>query len=539
MDQAQQIIAQKDAEIAVLRALLGNKDALLGSKSDIISAQSAQIIDITARLHNSDLHIEKLRAQLAKFKRLTFGKSSEKIRGHVEQLELALEELEATRATLPVVMGPAVEKSPNPARKPLPDHLPRETVEHIPETGSCACPACGGALRKLGSDEADELDVAPVQFRIIRHVRPKFACTSCQKIVQASAPERAIEKGRASPNLLAHVLVAKYADHTPLYRQSEQYARAGVEIDRSVLAHWVGKMHHLLTPITDAIKAHVLAQDVLFTDDTPVPVLAPGAGKTKVGRLWTHVFNGAGHGSDVPAAVWFAYSADRKGEHPRTYLSTFKGHLHTDGFAGYTKLFESPAITNVACWGHARRKFYELHEHKPTPQTEEALRRIGELYAIESSVRGQTPEIRLAARKTEAIPQLDALHQWLMATKAKLSAKSDMARAINYALGRWEALLRYASDGRLEIDNLHAERSIRGVALGKKNWLFAGSDAGGARAAAIYSIIETCKLHKINPQAYLAHVITAITNRHPQSRLNELLPWNWAATNINDIKQAA
>lgn len=523
MDQSQQLIAEKDAEIVILRALLG-------SKSDIISAQSAQIFDITARLHSSDLQIEKLRAELAKFKRLAFGKSSEKIRGQIEQLELALEELEATRATLPAAIEPAAEKGPNLARKPLPDHLPKTLVEHIPETGTCACPACGGDLRKLDSDEADELDVAPVQFRIIRHVRPKFSCTSCQKIVQASAPERAIEKGRASPNLLAHVLVSKYADHNPLYRQSAQFERQGVEIDRSVLAHWVGKMHHLLIPITDAIKSHVLAQDVLFTDDTPVPVLAPGAGKTKVGRLWTHVANGADHGSAIPPAVWFAYSADRKGEHPRSFLGGFKGHLHTDGFAGYTKLFNSNAITNVACWGHARRKFYDLHEHKPTPQTEEVLRRIGELYAVEERVRRQTPEVRLTARKTEAIWRLDSLHQWLMATKAKLSAKSDMARAINYALGRWEALLRYTSDGRLEIDNLHAERSIRGVALGKKNWLFAGSDAGGERAAAVYSIIETCKLHKINPQAYLADIITAITNRHPQSRLEELLPWNWKQT---------
>jgi transposase len=532
MDQAQHLLAQKDAEIAVLRALLGNKDALLAERDD-------EIIHIKSRLLTSDLQIEKLRAELAKFKRLAFGKSSEKIRSQIEQLELALEELEATRAALPTVDKSLTEKQANPARKPLPEHLPKTVLEHLSETGSCACPACGGALRKLGLDEADELDVAPVQFRIIRHMRPKFSCTSCQKIVQAPAPERAIEKGRASPNLLAHVLVSKYADHTPLYRQSEQYARQGVEIDRSVLAHWVGKMHHLLTPISDAIRDHVLAQDVLFTDDTPVPVLTPGAGKTKVGRLWTHVFDGRDHGSDVPAAVWFAYSADRKGEHPRNYLAGFKGYLHTDGFAGYTKLFDNSAITNVACWGHARRKFYDLHEHKPTPQTEEALRRIGELYVIEGSVRGQAPEIRLTARKTEAIARLDSLYQWLMATKAKLSAKSDMARSINYALGRWEALLCYTKDGRLEMDNLHAERSIRGVALGKKNWLFAGSDAGGARAAAIYSIIETCKRHKINPQAYLADVITAITNRHPQSRLDELLPWNWATANIKDIKQAA
>jgi transposase len=305
------------------------------------------------------------------------------------------------------------------------------------------------------------------------------------------------------------------------------------------MAHWVGKMEHLLTPVVEAIKAHVMAQDVLFTDDTPVPVLAPGAGKTKVGRLWTHVTDGRNHGSSVPPAVWFAYSADRKGEHPRNYLSGFSGHLHTDGFAGYTKLFDGNAVTNVACLGHARRKFYDLHTHKSTPQTEEALSRIGELYAIEDKVRGMPPDVRLAARQVDSIPRLHDLHNWLVALKSKLSAKSDMARAINYVLGRWDALMRYTNDGRLEIDNLHAERSIRGVALGKKNWLFAGSDAGGIRAAAIYSIIETCKLHKINPQAYLADVITAITNRHPQSRLQELLPWNWAAAKSTQIKRAA
>jgi transposase len=279
MDQATQMLARHEAEIATLRTLLAERDD--------------EIIHIKSRLLTSDLQIEKLRAELAKFKRLAFGKSSEKIRSQIEQLELALEELETTRAALPTVDKSLTEKQANPTRKPLPEHLPKTVLEHLPETGSCACPACGGTLRSLGSDEADELDIAPVQFRIVRHVRPKFACASCQKIVQAPAPERAIEKGRASPNLLAHVL----------------------------------------------------AQDVLFTDDTPVPVLAPGAGKTKIGRLWTHVTNGADHGSAIPSAVWFAYSADRKGEHPRSFLGGFKGHLHTDGFAGYTKLFHSNAIT--------------------------------------------------------------------------------------------------------------------------------------------------------------------------------------------------
>ena len=524
MHSTDQSFASPEQEIAALRALLSVRD------TEISTFQSA--------LQLRDLEIEKLKSQLAKLKRMTFGASSERLNSQIEQLELALEELEATRASAPIMSAATTEKQPNPARKPLPDHLPCTTVEHAPVTGICTCPACGGALRKLGSDDSEELDVAPVQLRVVRHIRPKYSCTSCQKIVQAPAPERPIEKGRPSPRLLAAVLVAKYADHCPLYRQSLQFARQGVELDRSVLAHWVGKMHHLLTPIADALKAHVLAQNVLHTDDTPVPVLEPGAGKTKTGRLWTHVYNGNNHGSSIPPAVWFAYSPDRKGEHPQSHLEHFSGHLHTDGFGGYTRLFRKNGVTSVACMAHARRKFFDLHAQKPTPLTTEALDRIAALYAIEADVRGDPSDIRKAARETKARPLLDALHTWLVTTKARLAPKSEMTKAINYTLGRWEALLRYTTDGRLEIDNLHAERSIRGVALGKKNWLFAGSDSGGERAASIFSIIETCKLHKIDPQAYLADVITRITNRHPQSRLGELLPWHWQAAQA-PLKQAA
>jgi hypothetical protein len=333
--------------------------------------------------------------------------------------------------------------------------------------------------------------------------------------------------------LLSHVLVSKYADHTPLYRQSEIYAREGVDLDRSTLAGWVGATSELLAPLVQAVRDHVLAATKLHADDTPVPVLAPGTGKTKTGRLWTYVRDDRPSGSPDAPAVWFAYSPDRKGERPREHLKLYRGALQADAYAGFHHLYEGGAIYEVACWAHARRKFHEIHLAHTSPVTSEAIERIATLYAIEKEIRGSTPEVRKTVRQARAKSLLDRMHTWLEATLAKLSPKSDTAAAIRYALSRWRALTRYVDDGQLEIDNNAAERALRVVALGRKNYLFAGSDNGGDRAAAIYSLLGSAKLNGLDPEIYLQHVLERIAD-HPIRKINDLLPWNVSIESAND-----
>jgi transposase len=404
--------------------------------------------------------------------------------------------------------------------------LPREEQVHEP---ACTCPNCGGAMRRLGEDATEVLEYVPASFKVIRHVRPKFSCRMCETIVQAPMPSLPIERGRPGPGLLAHVLVAKYADHLPLYRQSGIYAREGVELERSTLADWVGRSAALLDPLVAALRKEVMASDVLHGDDTPVPVLAPGLGKTKTGRLWTYVRDERPHGGSRPPAAAFFYSPDRKGEHPQTHLKGFKGVLHADGYAGFNAIFEKANAIEAACWAHARRKFFDVHAANGSPIAHEALYRIGALYGIEADIRGKPPDERQRCRERQSLPLLAGLKAWLGATVQKLSGKSDLAAAMRYALNRWDALIRYAHDGRIEIDNNAAERSIRGIALGRKNYLFAGSDTGGERAAAIYSLIETAKLNGLDPEAYLRDVLTRIAD-HKINRVAELLPWNWSAS---------
>src|ERR1039458_477897 len=400
------------------------------------------------------------------------------------------------------------------------------------------CPDCGGQLRQFGEDVSEQLEYIPDSFKVIRHVRPKFACSGCERVVEAPAPSRPIERGLAGPGLLAHVLVSKFADHLPLYRQSEIYARQGVEIERSTLAGWVGGASELLSPLIDAIRKHVLAGAKLHADDTPLPVLAPGSGKTKTGRLWTYVRDDRPAGEDTAPAVWFAYSEDRKGEHPRQHLKNFKGGLQADAYAGFHHLYGDGAIYEVACWAHARRKFHEIHAIHASPTTTEALARIGALYAIENEVRGKPADLRLSVRQARARPLLDDLHKWMEKALRSLSAKSETAGAIRYALSRWRALTRYTEDGLLEIDNSAAERALRAVALGRKNYLFAGSDCGGERAAAMYSLIGSAKLNGLDPEFYLRTVLTQIAD-HPISRIEELLPWNLAQSIQTQSSQAA
>jgi transposase len=355
-------------------------------------------------------------------------------------------------------------------------------------------------LKAIGEDVAEMLEYVPASFKVIRHVRPRMACTCCERIVQGPAPSRPIARGLAGPGLLAHVWVSKYADHLPLYRQSGIYARQGVELERSTLADWVGSAARLLEPLEQALGRHVMAAEKLHADDTPVDVLQPGRGTTKTGRLWTYVRDDRPSGSVDPPAMWLRYTPDRKGEHPQKHLKDFRGILQADGYAGFDRLYEDDTITQAACWAHVRRKFYDLEQADGSPVAAEAVRRIGTLYEIEAEIRGKPPHERCAERKARAGPLLHEMKAWLESTLTKIARKSALAVAIRYALTRWAALTRYVGDGRIEIDNNAAERSIRDVALGRKNYLFAGSDAGGERAAAIYSLLGTAKLNGLDPR---------------------------------------
>lgn len=383
---------------------------------------------------------------------MIFGTKSEKVSREIDQLELKLEELETQRAervtASPEASAPAKAK---PVRRPLPEHLLREVHTHLPSED--ACPDCGGQLRKLGEDVSEILERVPATYKVIRHVRVKMACTKCDIIVEAPAPSRPIERGLAGPNLLEHVLVSKYAVHLPLYRQSEIFAREGIELDRSTLADWVGSASHLLASLVDQLRKHVLAANKIHADDTPVPVLAPGMGKTRTARLWTCVRDDRQVGQPVPPAVWFAYTADRKGEHPRQYLSSFTGILQADGYAGFHHLYEGVRIVEAACWDHVRRKFYDIQVANGSAIATEAVQRIGALYDIEREIRGKPADLRCQIRQARARPLVEELHNWLNTTQTKLSRKSDTAAAIRYALSRWRALTRYLDDGRIEIDN--------------------------------------------------------------------------------------
>lgn len=521
-------MAPTDAALPDLDTL--DSDALKA----LVLEKHARVIEQQSELISHKNEIENLKLLILKLKRMQFGPSSERLARHIDQLELRLEDLETSRASRPMPWL-AESVTSRPVRRPLPADLPRETETLQPRDK--VCPDCGGALSRLGEDVSEMLEYVPARFKVIRRVRPKLSCSRCDRIVQEPAPHRPIDRGLAGPGLLAHVLVAKYSDHLPLYRQSEIYERSGVELDRSTLADWVGGASRTLEPLVDAVRQYALDAAKLHGDDIPVPVLAPGHGKTKIGRLWTYVRDDRPAGSTEPPAVWFAYSPDRKSEHPAHHLAPFRGILQADGFAGFNRLYEKGAIVEAACWAHVRRKFHDLYQAHASPIAKEALERIAALYGIEKEIRGRPPDERRQIRNAQARPLLESLHAWFKVSLSKLSRKSDVTTAIHYAIGRWTPLLRYCDDGRLEIDNNAAERALRTVALGRKNYLFAGSNAGGERAAAMYSLIGCAKLNGIDPEAYLSHVLARIAD-HPIHRIEELLPWNVGLSHAIEATEA-
>ena len=487
-----------------------------------------------ARASSAEAMVAYYKLQIAKLRREQYGQSSERGRKLLDQLELQLEEAAASAAEDEITPAPVgratVHPFPRrkPVRAPFPAHLPRERIV-IP--GPSACPCCGGKLAKLGETITETLEVVPRQWKVIQTVREKFTCRSCEKITQPPAPFHVIPRGHVGPSLLAMILYAKYGEHQPLNRQSETYAREGVDLDVSTLADHVGAGAAVLRPLIELIRRHVFVAERVHGDDTTVPVLARG--KTITGRLWTYVRDDRPFaGPDPPAAAFF-YSRNRAGEHPVRHLAGYTGILQADAYAGFGELYDgkrkpSP-ITEAACWSHGRRKFFELADLRKAPLAVEAVRRIDELFAIERTINGLSTKDRLAARQPESRPIVADLEQWMRAERARLSRHAETARAIDYMLTRWPAFTRFLDNGRICLSNNAAERALRSVALGRRAWLFAGSDRGGERAAAMYTLIATAKLNDIDPRAWLADVLARIAD-HPASRLHELLPWHWNAT---------
>ena len=472
------------------------------------------------------LLIEKLKHQLAGQNRYRFGARSESL----DQLNLTFEEeeqiAEAADAQAKLAQPPVEDKAPRQhSRKPLPDHLDRHDEVLSPGDD---CTRCGGKLKTLGEDVTEELEYVPGRFVVNRIVRPRKACAGCEAIVQTPLPSRPIERGRPGPGLLAHVLVSKYADHLPLYRQSQIYAREGIDLDRSTMADWVGRSTALLEPLADEIGRIVRRGDALFADDTPVKMQAPGNKKTKTARVWTYVRDERPWSGSSPPCAWYQFTIDRKGEHPVHHLAGYKGWVHADGYSGFNGLFGHNKADEMACMAHVRRKFVDVFASQGNAIAEEAIRRIAKLYAVEKDARRKSPDARVALRQSRAKPIFDSLEAWLHAQLPKISGKSPLAQAIRYALGRMPKARPYLENGHLELDNNAAERAVKPVAIGRKNWMFAGSEGGGKAMAIAFTLIETAKLNDVDPQAWLTWVLSQIAD-HKITRLDELLPWRYAA----------
>jgi transposase len=525
-------------------------------KEELISLVNTLIDERDKAISERDtsiIEIDKLRALIAQQKRALFGARSEKL--DPDQMQLGLEDCEQSLGTAEAAQEANEKRKPEAQRTPrsprknnrgaLPAHLPREHVTIEPEDKSC--PECRAPMHVIGEDVAEQLDFVPAQFKVKVIHRPRYGCRCCECApVQALAPDRPIDGGMATEALLAHVLVSKYGDHLPLYRQCQIYSRQGIDLDRSTLANWVGRSCWWLKPLQDRLLAVILASTKIFADDTTVPVLDPGRGRTKTGRLWAYARDDRPWQGTAPPAVAYVYTEDRKGVHPITHLTGFNGVLQVDGYSSFEKLARERAdggVTVAHCWSHTRRKFFELHKGLPPSKSgeeavaTEALRRIAALYAIEGEIRGLTAEERRAARQERSKPLVDELHPWLAARLEEISGKSDLAKAIRYAIGHWLGLCVFLADGRVEMDTNTVERSIRPIKLTKKNTLFAGSDGGGRSWACVASLIETCKLNGVEPYAYLQDILQRLVAGHPINRVDELLPWNWKATS-NDQQPA-
>jgi len=516
------------------------KAALLAVRAEVAAAR--------ARASDDQALIAHLKLEIQKLNRDRFGPRSERSARLLDQLELQLEELEATATADELAAEAAAAKATTvagftrqrPSRKPFPEHLPRERVVIAAPT-SCAC--CGGArLSKLGEDVTETLEVVPRSWRVIQHVREKISCRDCETIAQAPAPFHVIPRGWAGPSLLAMILFEKFGQHQPLNRQAERYAREGVDLSLSTLADQVGACTVVLRPIFERIEAHVRAAERLHGDDTTIPVLAKG--KADIARCWTYVRDDRPFAGAAPPAAVFYYSRDRRGEHPAAHLRGWAGVLQADAYSGYGELYAAqrqPApVLEAACWAHARRKFFVLADIAASarrkaqgkapavisPMALEAVRRIDALFEIEHAINGQGAAQRQTVRQELSAPLVADLQAWLTLQRAKLSRGNDLAKAMHYMLKRWTAFSRFMGDGRICLTNNTAERALRGIALGRKSWLFAGSDRGGERAAFMYSLIVTAKLNDIDPQAWLADVLARIAD-HPAQKLDELLPWNW------------
>ena len=502
-----------------------------------IAALRAALAEQWAARTRAEAEIEHLKLQIAKLRRERYGQSSE--RGHqlLDQLETAAGENASQGEADDGDTTVRAFTRRKPKRAPLPADLPRERVV-LPSPE--ACPCCGGGdLVKLGEDVTETLEVVPRQWKVVQTVREKFSCRACEAITQPPAPHHAIARGRAGPGLLAMILNDKFAMHLPLTRQSRAMAAEGIKIDVSTLADWVGAACVTLRPLHDAIRTHVLAAERLHGDDTTVPVLARK--KTVTGRLWTYVRDDRPFGGADPPAALFFYSRDRSGTHAREHLAEWSGILQADAFAGFNALYargRAPApIQEAACWAHARRKVFELADIAKAlkaPLAIEAVRRIDRIFKAEREINGETAEVRLKRRRDDIRPLVDDLAAWMQAERPKLASANAVAGAMDYMLKRWPTFTRFLADGRICLTNNAAERAMRGIAIGRRNWTFAGSDRGGQRAAAVYTLIETARLNDVDPRAWIADVLARI-NDHPASRLDQLLPWNWKAENQTDI----
>jgi transposase len=540
-------------DIAALRAALIVERAKRVEEAAKAARVEAELAVAKAKASNDQALIAHQQLQIAKLTRQLYGQHSERTVQLLDQMELSLEELESSATEDEIAAERAVAKTTNvvaftrkrPARQPFPEHLPRERVI---EPGPSVCLCCGSPrLRKLGEDITETLEVIPRQWKVIQHVREKFTCRDCEKISQAPAPFHVLARGWAGPSLLAMILFEKFGQHQPLNRQAERYTRESVPLSLSTLADQVGGCCAALTPLLKRLERHVFAAERLHSDDTTVPVLAKG--KTDIGRCWVYVRDDRPFGGPDPPAAMFYYSRDRSGEHAQAHLADYTGIFQADAFGGYNKLYEADRkpgpLVEAACWVHARRPFFIMADvaanarrkaqGKTTsvisPLALEAVRRIDALFEIERSINGQSAERRRAVRQEVSAPLVADLESWLREQRAKLSRGNDLAKAMDYMLKRWPAFTRFLDDGRICLSNNAAERALRGIALGRKSWLFAGSDRGGQRAAAMYSLIGTAKLNDVDPQAWLADVLARIA-AHPAHRVDELLPWNWRPRSV-------